>query len=581
MRTARDLLRILVLKQTQGEDTAIFKFLSPAEILDRIELEVSQRLRMPSLNEWALPIHVVHDVFFSLASVKLHLVPKDVLARVFWQEIAPSLIAPDQAWCSPAPLAEFLVSLAAPETGDRIIDPACGTGQFLVEAACLSPTGSEPPRIVGRELDSIALEVARLNMLLAGLEPESVLDARASSLSDSIRRSGASFDVAICDPPIGIKGNLELDPMIESSIAAKIETAFVAASVSLLRDGGRGVFLLPESVFFSHDRRNFRRWLLENVRIDGIISLPPGAWTAARSQTQASVLVFTKARQQRLADYPVYIADLKSKPPRTADQVDIPLEASLRRVADEFKRNRKSSASSHFELGKCVSSRLLSDERIDVSGILLESWRTAPGSVQSDYEIRKVKEVAEVVSGRFLKTSPSVVRVGNYIQAGNVKRFCIDLDGTPPLSREHLAITRSSLLQPEDVLITSTGQYIGRSALVRPEHLPAVASNAVTILRINNTLHLDPNYLVAFLNSPAGLEQFEQRRIKGVAQPYIRKADVGEVSIVIPPLSVQQAVVAKIASLLERADALVSESEAMRNRAHHLLVDVLKPGETR
>jgi SAM-dependent methyltransferase len=581
MRTARDLLRILVFKQAEGDDTEMFRYLSPPEILDRVTFEVSERLGVSSLGEWALPIHVVHEVFFTLFSVKLNSVPKASLARVFWREIAPSLIEPDQVWCSPSALAELLVSLAGPEPGYRIIDPACGTGQFLVEAAYAKPTIIEPLHVVGREADPIAMEVARLNMLLGGLDPHLISDARETTLAESIRKSGGSFDIAICDPPIGIKGNLDLDPIIESSIAGKIETAFVAASISLLRDGGRGVFLLPEGVFFAHDRRNFRSWLLDNVRIDAIISLPPGAWTAARSQTQASILVFTKARQQRLAEYPVFVADLKSRPSRGVNESEIPLESRFRKVADEFRRSRKTAVLGAFEVSRRVSSRLLSAERIDVSGILLESWRTSPGSVQSDYEIRKLKDVVEVVSGRFLKTSSSALRAGNYIQAGNVKRFSIDIGGTPPLVYEQLNLPHSSFLQPDDVLITSTGQYIGRSALVRAEHLPAVASNAVTILRINDKSVIDPEYLVAFLNSPAGVEQFEQRKIKGVAQPYIRKGDVGEVSIVLPPLPVQHAVVAKIGNLLERADALASESELMRSRAHHLLLEVLKAGGNR
>jgi hypothetical protein len=280
-------------------------------------------------------------------------------------------------------------------------------------------------------------------------------------------------------------------------------------------------------------------------------------------------------------DYPVFVADLRTIGQEESDAAT--LQSALAATQRAFARFLSEPQTPLPEKPSeprlnLISSRLFSAERMDVAGVLLESWRQSPATIRNRYSVVKLADIAEIILGRHIRRNPvsnESASSANYIQAGNVRRFHIELGDVPRLSPEEIGKAEASQLQPEDVLITSTGQYLGRAAIVDDRALPAIASNAVTVLRTRDRERVDPKFLVAFLNSPAGIEQFEQRRIKGVAQPYLRRGDIEAISIPLPPLKVQQTAVAEIWNLLARADAMAAEAEAMKARAHTLLLDVL------
>lgn len=91
--------------------------------------------------------------------------------------------------------------------------------------------------------------------------------------------------------------------------------------------------------------------------------------------------------------------------------------------------------------------------------------------------------------------------------------------------------TTKARLQQYDVLMYSTGAYVGRTN-VYLEELRGVASNHVTIIRPDRKA-CNPAYLALFLNSPAGLMQTDQRA-SGSAQREIYSQDIVEYQVFIP-----------------------------------------------
>jgi restriction endonuclease S subunit len=91
--------------------------------------------------------------------------------------------------------------------------------------------------------------------------------------------------------------------------------------------------------------------------------------------------------------------------------------------------------------------------------------------------------------------------------------------------------TAKAKLQRYDVLMYSTGAYVGRTN-VYLENLKGIASNHVTIIRPDSKV-CNPVYLALFLNSPAGLMQTDQRA-SGSAQREIYPQNITEYQIFIP-----------------------------------------------
>jgi hypothetical protein len=439
--------------------------------------------------------------------------------------------------------------------------------------------------LVGFERNDTIAEIAQLSLLLAGLPVGNI------RVGDSLLHFSApspelgTYDIVVTDPPVGRIGLQYAGSESEfTKRSDKIETAFVEQAVRLLRPGGRAAMLLPEGFFFSQDRRQFRDWLLRNVRIDGVISLPAGAWTTGRSHTQASVLIFTKDDHAHTLDYPLFVADLRAS---AAEELgsDLDLVGRLEQTRAAFSEFISAPAvlrDGRATAGAVVSSAAVSGDRLDVAGILIESWRRSPAKIRTSYPIGRLDDIAEIISGTHIKSAEQGFGdYATYIQAGHVRRFVVRAGDAPRLSRAQHELAKRARLRPRDVLITTTGHYIGRAAVVTDGELPATASSAVTIVRLRERSDVDPRYLAAFLNSPAGVEQFEQRRIKGVAQPYIRKSELGGISIPIPPIGVQREAADEIWALLTRADAMVAQANELRARAHETLIQRLAGDERR
>lgn len=149
-----------------------------------------------------------------------------------------------------------------------------------------------------------------------------------------------------------------------------------------------------------------------------------------------------------------------------------------------------------------------------------------------------------------------------YIRVGDVKRGRINLE-----SAAKVAITQAEVneqvnkdidLRLGDVLLTRKGSF-GNAAVVRQEHTRAIISSEIMLLRLRRDLPAPilPDYLALFLNSEVGYQQIE-RFAHGVAFYSISQPDLARVTIVIPPLEIQDTVTGKVKQALE------AEKEAAR-----------------
>lgn len=585
LRSTRDILRILVSKLIRKELSSQLYSSNESEFR-YLMLKLIGRDLIPGYNpkdDWAIDHEIAFSLWSSFESCDISQIPHERVAKIFWEEVSPLFIDPDHAWSSPKELSELIVGLGFPLPGERIIDPACGTGQLLVEAHLFSVLRSisakeRPSRgtICGIEKDVVSSEIALLKFFLVGLPTDNIVIQDA--FEDIRAFPDGSFDLCLLDPPTG---HVPRDILENTNVHShhglnKMECLFIDRGIRFLKKGGRAVAVLPEGFFFSKDRRAFRDWLMSTVTINAIIALPAGSWTASKNNTHASLIAFTKVPATDISDQQVFIADLRSEgqelgPPEHQFATTISLYREFRNGTfkqSESPRDRQATA---------IPLKSLSPDRLDVSGILLAHWNLNPASVTNQFATSSLGDVSDIISGKHIKwdSSPAKSPYANYIQAGNVRKFFLEIADAPRLSEEQYKSASSGHLMSGDVLITSTGQHLGRASMVQDCHLPAIASSAVSILRVKNKSLITPEFLVAFLNSPSGIEQFEQHRIKGVAQPYLRKSDISEIVIPIPPVSTQLATSEEIRRILNAADQMIKDAEELRLKAHTLLVKVL------
>ena len=191
---------------------------------------------------------------------------------------------------TPRPLTEFVVEMVAPKLGEKVLDPACGTGGFLIdtlqyitEHEVKNQTDKKllEESVRGVELKSLPYLLATTNMILHGIEvPNNI--KHDDSLSRPLRDIGPKdrVDVIVANPPFGgaVKDGVEKN--FPSEFHTK-DTAllFLVLFIHLLKPNGRAGIVLPDGVLFGEGVATaVKKKLLSECNVHTIVRLPQGVF---------------------------------------------------------------------------------------------------------------------------------------------------------------------------------------------------------------------------------------------------------------------------------------------------------------
>jgi SAM-dependent methyltransferase len=190
----------------------------------------------------------------------------------------------------------------------RILDPACGAGEFLIESLRFCRQRRLPASIFGIDIDESAVLAARTRLL--ELDPRFPIEqvCAADALGDlSLRRE--SFDVIVGNPPyVNVRELARSRPRSEiESLRERFSCAcgnfdlyvlFIERSIELLRSGGRCALVLPNKWATVEYARRCRELLLTRTSLEHVIDLTDvNAFSGARVYPQA--LIFRKTAAPR------------------------------------------------------------------------------------------------------------------------------------------------------------------------------------------------------------------------------------------------------------------------------------------
>ena len=208
---------------------------------------------------------------------------------------------------TPRPVIELIVEVIKPKLGEKILDPACGTGGFLVESfEYLKKQCEKTDDIIalretlhGVEAKSLPFLLCQMNMLLHGVDSPSVV--LGNSLANPLREIGDRdrVDIIMTNPPFGgeeeraILGNFPADMQ-----TAETAYLFLQLVMRKLRrskadqSGGRCAIIVPDGVLFgSGVGSRVRKELLESFNLHTIIRLPNGVF-APYTGIRTNILFF-------------------------------------------------------------------------------------------------------------------------------------------------------------------------------------------------------------------------------------------------------------------------------------------------
>jgi len=147
----------------------------------------------------------------------------------------------------------------------------------------------------GFDFDNTMLRIGSMNMLLHGVERPDI--RYRDSLAQDHAGEEEQYTLVLANPPFA--GSLDYETVAKDLLSVvktkKTELLFLALFIRLLKPGGRAAVIVPDGVLFgsSNAHKELRRILVEDQKLDAVISLPAGVFRPYAGVSTA-ILTFTK-----------------------------------------------------------------------------------------------------------------------------------------------------------------------------------------------------------------------------------------------------------------------------------------------
>ena len=207
---------------------------------------------------------------------------------------------------TPRAVTQFMVEMIDPKLGERVLDPACGTGGFLVctlehirssgQVTNAADHETLQRQIRGVEKKPLPHMLCVTNMILHGVEvPVNI--KRDNTLTKPIidYKPGDFVDVVVTNPPFG---GIEEDG-IQANFPANFQTKetadlFLVLIMTLLKPGGRCAIVLPDGTLFGEGvKTRIKEKLLESCNLHTVVRLPNGVFNPYTG-IKTNLLFFSK-----------------------------------------------------------------------------------------------------------------------------------------------------------------------------------------------------------------------------------------------------------------------------------------------
>jgi adenine-specific DNA-methyltransferase len=172
-------------------------------------------------------------------------------------------------------IVDFMIDLLKIGPGDKVLEPCAGDGAFV--DAILQTSNADSITIDALEIGTDALSV--LNRKFGHQDQIRIrqVDTLLDLSLDSLAAQGGYYTRIIGNPPYGAWQDFERRDLLKQIYGGYVRETyalFLRRCISLLKPGGRLVFIIPDTFLSLHLHKSLRRYLLQNCRIERIVTFP-------------------------------------------------------------------------------------------------------------------------------------------------------------------------------------------------------------------------------------------------------------------------------------------------------------------
>jgi len=510
---------------------------------------------------------------------------------------------------TPEPVIDFCVEMMQPKPNETIIDPACGSGGFLMSALKylqrnndLNTSESVSNYLFGLDINKSIARIAKMKLLLESNGKTNVLCTNSLEDLDSIKLSVSQkdgFDIVLTNPPFGAKiantstlskfdlghkwSNFDKEYHKTKVVYPNqnAEILFIERCIQLLKEGGRMAIVLPNGNFENPSLEYLRYYIKLKAKILAIVNLPQETFIPFGTGVKTSLLFLEKDTPNINKQYPIFFGRV-TKLGYQGNKNGTPLYQK-----DKYGQTLKDSSGQ--PILEEDFSVIVAEYKKFQNGIVIESdnafsinYNELNGRFDFDFyspENRKMftnldnvktvrlGDICDIlkVKSKKLKDQNSTVE---YVELSDINTHSYEIINSTTYQVHELPSRASYELQEGDIITAIAGNSIGTrkhaTALVTKDFEGNICTNGFRVLR---NFKIDSYYLLYFLKSEVFLKQMFMYRT-GAAIPNVSDNDLCNIIIHIP----NEKTMDEISKKMRKAFELRQESRNQIESIHLELV---------
>jgi len=483
---------------------------------------------------------------------------RDVIGDAFEELIGKAFRGGEGQFFTPRNVVQMMIDVTKPQLGERIIDPACGSGGFLAYILqYLQRTNNNNHYIAGIDKDLFLARLTKIYLTLMG-ESEYYIFCENSLKNPKEWNSETrkqiklgSFDLILTNPPFGAKIPVVGENVLEQYKLGHIwkvkkndwkitdqlrekqppQILFIERVIQLLKNGGRAGIVLPEGLFGNPSDRYIWEYINSVATVIGVISLSQETFQPS-THTKTSVLFLEKNRKSQDKIFfgiarsvghnkngkETYLTNKAGEYVLDENGNKI-LDDETPKVSDKFNEFLKGTLKEENHLGFIVPT-----QEIKQNIYIPEAYK--PEIKEKLNELRNDISLTLVKFGELVEQGVIEIKRGNEIGSNNYGSGPVPFIRTTDIVNWELKIHNVKTVSNEvykkynkrqdiregDILFVNDGTFlIGRTSIVTEFDKKIVIQSHVKKIRVLKPEALSPFYLFYLLNTNFVQEQIDAK----------------------------------------------------------------------
>ncbi|MBW1650783.1 MAG: N-6 DNA methylase [Deltaproteobacteria bacterium] len=481
---------------------------------------------------------------------------RDIIADAFEELIGRSFRGGEGQFFTPRNIVNMMINIMQPKAGEKILDPACGSGGFLAHILRhLLLTDKNHHYIAGIDKDLFLSKLAKIYLTILG-ESECHIFCENSlerpekwnkQTSDLIQLG--AFDLILTNPPFGAK-----IPVIGTTLLSQYELGhywnnknqswtttdklrnkqppqilFIERIIQFLKEGGRAGIVLPEGIFGNPSDRYIWEYIKKYASIIGIVSLSQETFQPS-THTKTSVVFLEKIKQNRKN---IFFAIAKSVGHNKNGKATYEMNSSGQYLCDKIGNkildDETFDIANSFNLylnGKLKEENhlgfIVSIDEIKENIYIPESYN--PEIKDKISKIKKADKYTLTAFGDLVKNETLHIKRGNeigsqyygtgeipFIRTTDIVNWEIKMDTVKSVSEAiYKKYKPQQDIKQNDILFVNDGTFlIGRSGMVTNLDIKSIIQSHIRKIRVIKNETINPYYLFYLLNFRFVQQQIE------------------------------------------------------------------------